>query len=74
MERRQLLKMAAASLVLPYAGLKPTPARAATTPHGTWSMFSRHIQYVSTAAQAAADPYGTGVRVGEQAAQMGAAR
>jgi hypothetical protein len=72
MERRQLLKMAAASLAVPYVGFRPAPARAATTPHGTWSMFSRHIQYVSTAAQAAADPYGTGVRVGEQAAQMGA--
>jgi hypothetical protein len=72
MERRQLLKMAATSLALPYVGLRTTPAQAAVTPHGTWSMFSRHIQYVSTAAQAAADPFGTGVKVGEQAALMGA--
>jgi Xylose isomerase-like TIM barrel len=57
------------------AALAPAAAAAATEappPHGTWSMFSRHLQYVSTQAQAAADPFGTGVKVGQQAALMGA--
>src|SRR4051794_18219256 len=82
MDRRQWLGAAAAAggaLGVPAASAQTSrslaaAAEAAATPvpHGTWCMFSRHLQYVSTQAEAAADPYGTGVKIGEQAARMGA--
>jgi sugar phosphate isomerase/epimerase len=36
-------------------------------------MYSRHLQFVSTAAQAAADPMGVGVKIGEHAKMIGVA-
>jgi sugar phosphate isomerase/epimerase len=69
MNRRNFLKMtgAAATAISTKDLLFPGTASAATTPHMTWSIFSRHLQWVSTAAVAASDPYGTGVAIGQAA-------
>lgn len=40
-------------------------------PHMTWQLWSRHLQWVSTAAQAAADPLGVGVLIGQYALESG---
>ena len=39
--------------------------------HITWSIFSRHLQWLTTQAYAASNPYDTGVQVGEAALKMG---
>jgi sugar phosphate isomerase/epimerase len=71
MDRRNFFKRAGALAATLSAkeALLPGFATAATTPHMTWSIFSRHLQWVSTAAAAASDPYGTGVLVGQAALQ-----
>jgi hypothetical protein len=72
MDRRDFLNAAgaAAAIVAIKDVALPTSATAqaaASGPHMTWSIFSRHLQWVSTAAQAASDPYGTGVLIGQSA-------
>jgi hypothetical protein len=47
------------------AGAQPDP------PHLQWQLWSRHLQWVSTQAQAAQDPYGVGVLVGQYALASG---
>ena len=55
----------------------PVAARAAPRqvepppPHMTWQLWSRHLQWVSTQAEAAADPRGVGVLVGQYALESG---
>jgi hypothetical protein len=77
LNRRDFLKMAGAVAagVTANAATKDVLAQAitpaATSPHMTWSIFSRHLQWLTTAAQSAADPYGTGVLVGNEALKMG---
>ncbi len=69
MDRRDFLTGVAAAaaamttkdLVLPNEAV----AQATTGPHLYWQLWSRHLQWVATAAQSAADPYGTGVLTGE---------
>jgi hypothetical protein len=41
------------------------------SPHITWSIFSRHLQWLTTQAYAAANPNRTGVLIGQAALQMG---
>ena len=41
------------------------------TPHLTWTLFSRHIQFVTTEANAYANPYATGVLIGQETAKLG---
>jgi len=41
------------------------------TPHLTWTLFSRHIQFVTTEADAYANPFATGVLIGNEAAKLG---
>src|ERR1700720_589686 len=72
MDRRDFLNAAgaAAAAVAVKDVALPTSATAqaaASGPHMTWSIFSRHLQWVSTAAQGASDPYGTGVLIGQSA-------
>lgn len=43
----------------------------AEPPHITWSIFSRHLQWLTTRAFAAANPYQTGVMIGQAALEMG---
>jgi len=50
----------------------PDPALVAKA-HGTWCMYSRHLQWVSTSAETASDPMGVGVKIGENAHKMGVA-
>lgn len=69
MERRHFLSgatAAAAALAVKDIAL-PTPAAAqgAQPQRLVTQIWSRHLQWVSTRAEAAADPYGTGVKVGE---------
>lgn len=71
MERRNFLggaAAAAAALAVKEAAF-PTTAAAQTVPAGqqqlVTQLWSRHLQWVSTRAQADADPYGTGIKVGE---------
>lgn len=40
-------------------------------PHLQWQLWSRHLQWVSTQAQAATDPFGVGVMVGQYALVSG---
>lgn len=40
-------------------------------PHITWSIFSRHLQWLTTRAFAAANPFQTGVSIGQAALEMG---
>jgi len=41
------------------------------SPHITWSIFSRHLQWLTTQAFATAKPYQTGALIGQAALQMG---
>jgi len=45
----------------------PAPSQ----PHIIWSIFSRHLQWLTTQAYAAANPYQTGALIGQAALQMG---
>jgi hypothetical protein len=71
MQRRNFLSSAAAIGALAAGEIAlPTSAAAAApsvNPNQRLVMqiWSRHLQWVSTAAQAASDPYGTGVKIGE---------
>jgi len=40
-------------------------------PHVTWTMFSRHLQWLTTQAESQAQPRATGVLIGEKAAELG---
>jgi sugar phosphate isomerase/epimerase len=40
-------------------------------PHITWTMFSRHLQWLTTQADSQAQPRATGVLIGEKAAELG---
>ena len=70
MDRRDFLTratVAGAALAVKEV-VAPADASAQTTPaapHLTFQLWSRHVQWVSTAAQAASDPQGTGVKIGE---------
>ena len=72
MERRNFLSGAAAAAAAALA-VKETafPAEAGAKTRGAepqrlvTQLWSRHLQWVSTKAEAASDPYGTGVKVGE---------
>src|SRR6476646_8791600 len=69
MDRRDFLTGVAAATTawaVKDVGL-PTEASAQAAPGQTLvtQLWSRHLQWVSTQAQANADPYGTGVKVGE---------
>src|SRR5215510_13884991 len=48
----------------------PDPALVAKA-HGTWCMYSRHLQFVSTQAETNSDPLGVGMKIGEQAKLIG---
>src|SRR5262245_35320876 len=50
----------------------PDPAVVARA-HGTWCMYSRHLQWLSTQAETVSDPLGVGVKIGETAKQIGVA-
>ncbi len=78
MDRRDFLsgatKVAAATALLGKEVALPAGASAQTAPAGqqlVTQLWSRHLQWVSTQAQAQADPYGTGVKVGEACLQAG---
>ena len=84
MDRRGFLKTAAATgaaLAVPRAGSgdlahadddveSPRP-REPKPPHITWTIFSRHLQWLTTQAVAQAQPFETGVLIGEKAAELG---
>ena len=68
MERRDFLAGAAALAALAAKDVvDPAPASAQAVPSQTLvtQLWSRHLQWVGTQAQQVADPYGTGVKVGE---------
>jgi len=69
MERRSFLSAAAAAATALTAKevIFPTTASAQAAPTQVLmpSIWSRHVQWVRTAAQTASDPYGTGVAIGE---------
>jgi len=70
MDRRNFLSAAAAAATALTAKevIAPSTASAQTVPGGQVlmpSIWSRHVQWVRTRAQTDADPYGTGVAVGE---------
>jgi sugar phosphate isomerase/epimerase len=41
------------------------------SPHITWTIFSRHLQWLTTQAYSQANPYDTGVRIGAKTAELG---
>ena len=71
MERRSFLSAAAAAATALTAKevIFPTTASAQAAPTQVLrpSIWSRHVQWVRTAAQTASDPYGTGVAIGQVA-------
>ncbi|MCL8014895.1 TIM barrel protein [Streptomyces sp. AS02] len=76
MNRRTLLASASAASLAAVA--LPSTATAAATapcptrqPHLTWTIFSRHLQWLTTQSYAAQKPYETGVLIGEAAARTG---
>jgi sugar phosphate isomerase/epimerase len=83
MDRRGFLKTATAAgtaLAVTHAGSDGvahaaetlgTRARESTEPHITWTIFSRHLQWLTTQAVSQAQPYATGVLIGEKAAELG---
>ena len=75
MDRRNFLSAAATASAVASGGMLLPSAVTATPapeePHLTFQLWSRHLQWVSTAAQAAADPYGTGVKIGENCLASG---
>ena len=76
MDRRNFLTAAAAAAAAAAGSALPASSLAATAaeppaPHLQWQLWSRHLQWVSTQAEAAADPYGVGVKVGQYALLSG---
>ncbi|MBV9889982.1 MAG: hypothetical protein JO090_03745 [Rhizobacter sp.] len=76
MDRRDFLSAATAAATAFAAKEVAFPAQAAaqTVPPGqklVTQLWSRHLQWVSTQAQANSDPYGVGVKVGEACLQAG---
>src|SRR5881227_461181 len=72
MDRRNFLSNAAMAAAATALAIKesgfPAEAAAQTAPGGqklVTQLWSRHLQWVSTQAQAQADPFGTGVKIGE---------
>jgi sugar phosphate isomerase/epimerase len=45
--------------------------RAPPPPHITWTMFSRHVQWLTTQAYSHSNPYETGVLIGEKVQEIG---
>ncbi len=45
--------------------LEPLP------PHITWTIFSRHLQWLTTQSYSQSNPYETGILIGEKAAELG---
>jgi hypothetical protein len=78
MQRRDFLSAAAIGTAAFGAKelVAATPAQARhpdppPAPHLQWQLWSRHLQWVSTQAQAAADPYGVGLLIGQYALASG---
>src|SRR5688572_6130132 len=76
MERRNFLSAAAAAATTAFAAKEmafPAEAAAQTAPGQklVTQIWSRHLQWVATQAQQVADPYGTGVKVGQAAREAG---
>ncbi len=76
MDRRDFLSAATAAATAFAAKEVALPAQAAaqTVPPGqklVTQLWSRHLQWVSTQAEANSDPYGVGVKVGEACLQSG---
>src|SRR5690348_6145724 len=69
MERRSFLMAMGATA--PALALPPTSAQAAGAPSIQWSVFSKNIQWLTTAAYAASKPYETGVLLGNACSTMG---
>jgi hypothetical protein len=73
MQRRDFLGTAtfgAAALGMTQAAAHGGPTQP-DPPHLQWQLWSRHLQWVSTQAQTASDPYGVGVLVGQYALASG---
>lgn len=66
-----LLSAAPAAAAATDAGPAGHPEDRSSAPHVTWTIFSRHLQWLTTQAYAAEHPYETGVLVGQAAAAMG---
>jgi sugar phosphate isomerase/epimerase len=84
MDRRSILKTAATGAALAVTPTVATGAAqaldtAAATrgtkdrkpPHITWTVFTRHLQWLTTQQAALSNPYDTGVLIGEKAAELG---
>ncbi|MFC6149303.1 MULTISPECIES: sugar phosphate isomerase/epimerase family protein [Mumia] len=80
MERRRFLQTAAATAAVaagtaaaPGGPVHATPAHRPRprNPHITWTIFSRHLQWLTSQAYAQEHPYETGVLIGEKAAELG---
>lgn len=72
LDRRQFLAAGGAAAALG-GGLAALPAMAqqAAEPRLTWTMFSRHLQWLTTPEVSAAQPFQTGVLVAQTARQLG---
>ncbi len=83
LSRRDFVKSTAAGLAVgalaaPLAGLasddddnKRRFEKRRASPHITWTIFSRHIQWLTTQADSQANPYATGTLIGAKAAELG---
>ncbi len=86
MDRRGFLKAAAAATTTAVALTQvgsaaraqaddlaevPRLKRDPLPPHITWTIFSRHLQWLTTQVYAQSNPYETGVLIGEKASELG---
>src|SRR2546430_16164483 len=74
MERRDFLKMTSAGAPALAVGTSPWPTKAMAAdsePHLYWSLFAKQLQWLTTQAYSAANPYATGVLIGDACAEMG---
>jgi hypothetical protein len=70
MQRRQLILSALAASLM--SRLQPGYAQASTAPQQLrLTIFSRHLQWLTTQAVAETDPYGTGLLIGNKAQEIG---